>query len=115
MIARCAPVFDGLPREVEVCNQARVPIWFSKAYGVDRQPIVSTEAAVREFASKSHCAAMRLDGSGRPELIAPFGLSELYSLHVRPVPGVANPAGWNKECAAQKVLWPEIKFDLVAL
>lgn len=113
VIARHRAVFADIPREVELCNQARVPLWFSQEYGVARAPIKSTEEAVRDFASRTHSAAVRLDANGQPDVIAPFGLDELFSLQVRPVPGIANPAGWNAKCTSQKALWPEIAFELI--
>tara|TARA_R110002072_G_scaffold67164_2_gene165174 strand:+ start:647 stop:1267 length:621 start_codon:yes stop_codon:yes gene_type:complete len=113
VIEKHRAVFADIPREVELCNQARVPIWFSEEYGVPRKPITSTEGAVCDFASKTHCAAIRLDADGEPELIAPFGLDALFSLHVRPFPGIAAPAAWNAKCTAQKDLWPEIEFELI--
>ncbi|MEE2527338.1 nucleotidyltransferase family protein [Hyphobacterium sp. HN65] len=110
VIARAEEAFSGIDAEVEVCNQARVPLWFGAKYGVDRQPIHSTEDAVREFASITHSVAIRLDGDGWPELIAPYGLDELFSLCVRPVPDISTPALWNAKIARQKKLWPEIEF-----
>lgn len=110
-IRRGAAVFAGFPREVEIRNQARVPIWFSKKFGVERAPIRSTEEAVSQFASKSHAIALRLDADGQPELIAPYGLDELFSGTIRPLPGIADPDGWNRKCAENRTNWPEIVFQ----
>ena len=110
VIDRAARVFAGIDAEVEVCNQARVPLWFGAKYGVDRKPIHSTEDAVKEFASVTHSVAIRLDAGGRPELIAPLGLEELFSLVVKPVPDISTPAQWNAKIARHKALWPEIEF-----
>jgi len=110
VIDRAARAFAGIDAEVEVCNQARVPLWFGAKYGVDRKPIHSTEDAVKEFASLTHSVAIRLDADGRPELIAPYGLDELFSLVVKPVPNISTPAQWNAKIARQKLHWPEIEF-----
>lgn len=110
-IRRGEAVFTGFPREVEIRNQARVPIWFSKKFGVERAPIRTTEEAVSQFASKSHAIALRLDADGQPELIAPYGLDELFSGTIRPLPGIADPAGWNRKCAENRANWPEIVFE----
>ena len=110
-IRRGEAVFAGIPREVEIRNQARVPIWFSKKFGVERAPIRSTEEAVSQFASKSHAIGLRLDADGQPELIAPYGLEELFSGTIRPLPGLADPAGWNCKCAENRRNWPEIAFE----
>ena len=110
VIRRCEPVFADLPAEVEVCNQARVHIWFSKKFGVKRDPLVDTADAVRHFASKTHAVALRWSAPGDMDVIAPFGLDALFSLRVEPMPGVANPEGWNSKIAEQARLWPEIEF-----
>lgn len=109
-VAKAEKAFADLDAEVEICNQARVPIWFSAKYGVPRAPITCTEDAVRDFASLTHSVAIRLDESGQPELIAPYGLAELFSLVVKPVPDISTPDQWNRKIAAQKKLWPEIIF-----
>lgn len=110
VIRRCEPVFADLPAEVEVCNQARVHIWFSKKFGVKREPLADTADAVRHFASKTHAVALRWRAPGEMDVIAPFGLDELFSLRVEPMAGIANPDGWNQKIAEQAVLWPEIDF-----
>lgn len=110
VIRRCAPVFADLPAEVEICNQARVHIWFSKKFGVEREPLVDTADAVRHFASKTHAVALRWRAPGEMDVLAPFGLDALFSLRVEPMPGIANPDGWNQKIAEQAVLWPEIDF-----
>ncbi|WP_421789279.1 nucleotidyltransferase family protein [Hyphobacterium sp.] len=109
-VAKTEAAFADLEAEVELCNQARVPIWFSAKYGVERKPILSTEDAVKDFASLTHSVAIRLDACGEPELIAPYGLDELFSLTVKPVPNISTPAEWNEKIAAQRKLWPEINF-----
>ncbi|WP_421784966.1 nucleotidyltransferase family protein [Hyphobacterium sp.] len=110
VVKRAAKAFADLEAEVEICNQARVPIWFAAKYGVDRAPIRSTEDAVRDFASLTHAVAIRLDANGLPELIAPYGFAELFSLVVKPMPDISMPEHWNAKIARQKELWPEIEF-----
>lgn len=110
-----AGLFDDLGIEVEACNQARVHIWFNQQYGTDRPPLVSTEDAVRHFASRTHSVALALGPDGAPCLIAPFGYDELLSLHVKPVANLAGADAWNRKCAAQKAVWPELRFDLIEI
>lgn len=110
LVRKSMPVFDDLDAEVEICNQARVHIWFSADYGVHREPLRDTADAVRHFASETHMVAVRFDEEGRLDVIAPLGLNSLFSLVVEPVPGIANPAGWNAKCDEQAELWPELRF-----
>ena len=112
-IKRCAPVFADISREVEVRNQARVPIWFSEKYGIDRAPIHSTADAVAGFASKSHAIGLTLDESGKPLVIAPYGLDELFSLTAKPFPGIAHPEGWNAKARENMATWPEVEFEMI--
>ncbi|WP_420430652.1 nucleotidyltransferase family protein [Hyphobacterium sp.] len=109
-VERASRAFADLDAEVEICNQARVPIWFSALYGVERAPIQSTEDAVKEFASLTHAVAIRLAADGTPEVIAPYGFDELFSLVVKPMPDISTPDHWNAKIARQKQLWPEIEF-----
>ena len=115
VIRNARPAFADTGVEVEVCNQARVHIWFSAKFGIDRAPLQDTEDALRHFASLSHAVAVRMNASGGLDVLAPLGLDELFSLHVRPCPGLADPAGWNAKCEIQAVLWPELTFELLAL
>lgn len=110
VIRRCAPVFADLPGTVEVCNQARVHLWFNKKFGVERAPLVDTADAVRHFASTTHAVAMRWSATDQMDVIAPFGLAPLFSLRVEPAADIANPAGWNRKIVEQARLWPEIEF-----
>lgn len=110
VVARAAEAFAGITPEVEVCNQARVHIWFNRKFGTDRPALTSTEDAVRQFASTTHAVAIRLTRAGQPELIAPHGLDGLFSLHVQPMPDISTPDHWNAKIARQKEQWPEIDF-----
>jgi len=106
-------VFADLDAIVEIRNQARVHLWFGAKHGVTRAPLVSTRDAVSQFASHTHAVAVRLDLVGEMEVLAPFGLGELFSLHVRPVMELADQTGWNAKCERQHKLWPEVRFEPV--
>ena len=106
-------VFGDLDAIIEIRNQARVHLWFGAKHGVTRAPLTSTTDAVAHFASHTHAVAVRLDAAGEMEVLAPFGLEQLFSLHVRPVEALADRVGWNAKCERQHKLWPEISFDRV--
>ncbi|WP_203290750.1 nucleotidyltransferase family protein [Maricaulis parjimensis] len=110
VIRRAEPEFAGLPVPVEVCNQARVHLWFNEKFGTERAPLKNTEDALRHFASLTHAVALRLDETGEEDLLAPCGLDAVFSRTVKPMPGVANPEGWNRKCDSQKQVWPELDF-----
>ncbi|WP_417494932.1 nucleotidyltransferase family protein [Maricaulis sp.] len=108
-------VFGDLDAIVEIRNQARVHLWFGAKHGVTRAPLTSTTDAVAHFASHTHAVAVRLDAAGEMEVLAPYGLDELFSLHVRPVAALADPVGWNAKCERQHRQWPEVRFERAGL
>lgn len=110
-----AALFGDLDAIVEIRNQARVHLWFGAKHGVTRAPLTSTTDAVAHFASHTHAIAVRVDAAGEMEVLAPFGLGQLFSLHVRPVAALADKVGWNVKCQRQHRLWPEIRFEQVQL
>ena len=113
VIRRAAEAFADLDVEVEVRNQARVHIWFGRKFDVERAPARDTCDALSHFASHAHSVGVRLDATGTPELLAPWGLEEVFSMQVFPVEALADPAGWNRKCDRQGALWPEVRFQRV--
>jgi len=103
-------IFADLPVPVEVRNQARVHIWFNEKHGTRREALTDTTDALRHFASATHAVAIRLDGTEKPELLAPLGLEPVFSRTIRPMGRLADPDGWNRKIAAQARLWPELEF-----
>ncbi len=106
-----AAVFADLDAIVEIRNQARVHLWFGAKHGVTLAPHTSTTDAVAHFASHTHAVAVRLGAAGGMQVLAPFGLEQLFSLHVRPIDALADRSGWNAKCRRQHRLWPEIRFE----
>lgn len=102
--------FCDLPVPVEICNQARVHLWFNETYGTRREPLADTTDALRQFASLTHAVAIRLDRDGQPQLLAPLGLDAVFSQTIRPMPDLAGPEAWNRKIAEQARLWPELDF-----
>lgn len=95
----------GLPWSVR--NQARM----HRRNG-DR-PYRSTADALRHWLETPTAVALRLDKSGRPELLAPFGLDDLLGLVLRPTPHAQRHrlAAFHARLAAKDWLttWPKVK------
>src|SRR3954471_13889300 len=82
-------VFAGLPAEVEIRNEARVHLWYQDKFGVPCSPYDSTEAAIDSFAATTCCLGVRVEADGQWRVYAPHGLSDVFSLVVRPNPVLA--------------------------
>lgn len=115
-IQAATPIFGGLSVAVEVRNEARVHLWYEKHFGVPCPPYSSTEAAIDTFPSLVSCVGIRLEEDDHWRVYAPFGLSDLLSLVVRPNPTLAprhvyeeKVSRWRRQRPSLRILpWPEV-------
>lgn len=111
VIATGAEVFGGLPRPVEIRNQARVHLWFEKRFGEPYSPLSSCEEGIDRFASRTHSVGIRLCPDGEFDLYAPFGLDDIFSFRVTPNRVLDNRATHHAKGERAKANWPEITVE----
>jgi hypothetical protein len=107
-------VFEELSCRVEVRNQARVHLWYEEKFGVPCPPHESAEAAIDTYPITAACLGVRLQADGGWSVYAPYGLSDAFSLVVRPNPALcprhvyaAKAARWRRQWPTLTVLpWP---------
>ncbi|MGE5286372.1 MAG: nucleotidyltransferase family protein [Micromonosporaceae bacterium] len=101
-------IFRDLPVPVEIRNQARVHLWYEEKFGASCDPHESTEAAIDTFEAATACLGVRLDPGGRWRVYAPYGLSDVFNLVVRPNP-VLTPRGvYETKAARWRAQWPDL-------
>jgi uncharacterized protein len=100
--------FAGLPAPVEIRNQARVHLWYEPKYGLPCPPYTSTEAAIDTFEATVACLGVRLERGGRWRVYAPFGLSDVFNLVVRPNTLLAPRHVYEAKTARWKRQWPRL-------
>src|SRR5205085_5607013 len=84
VIRRVAAAFDDpLKTMVEVRNQARVHLWFEAHFGEAYTPLSCTAEALERFVSPMFAVGVRLGADDRLHVEAPFGLADLFALHLR--------------------------------
>jgi uncharacterized protein len=111
IIGRVAAGLDEPLRQmVQVRNQARVHLWFEQKFGEPYAPLSSTAEALERFASPLFAVGVRLEPNGRLHVEAPFGLSDLFSLCLRPNPR-RKIAGFPRIVADVLRRWPELVVD----
>jgi hypothetical protein len=110
VIRRVAAAFEPPLREmVEVRNQARVHLWFEGKFGEPYTPLTASSAeALGRFVSPMFAAGARLDAAGALEIVAPFGLDDLFARRLRPNPHRRSP-NFEAIAASAKARWPEIE------
>ena len=106
--AAFAPPLDAM---VEVRNQARVHLWFEDHFGEPYAPLGGSAEALTRFAAPAFAVAVRLEADDSVTVFAPFGLDDLFAMHIRPNPRrVAKGLPGIVERA--KARWPELTAEL---
>jgi hypothetical protein len=108
VIRRLDRRFADLPVPVQIRNQARVHLWFPEKFGIPLAPLASADEMLGYFASKTHAVGVRLAAGGTLEIIAPFGLNDLFSFRLTPNPALANQATHDAKAARATGIWPEL-------
>ena len=111
VIRRVRAAFDEPLRSmVEVRNQARVHLWFEAKFGEAYSPLSCTAEALERFTSATFAIGARLEPDDRLHIEAPFGLSDLFTLRVRPNPR-RKTAGFARACNNVLRRWPELTVE----
>lgn len=95
---------------VEVRNQARVHLWFEAKFGEPYPPLGITAEALERFTSASFAVGARLDPDDRLQIVAPFGLGDLFGLRLRPNP-VRRSVHFARSCVSVVRRWPELVIE----
>ncbi|MFZ5678011.1 MAG: nucleotidyltransferase family protein [Pseudomonadota bacterium] len=102
-------------REIEptlpwsVRNQARMHIRNGD------EPYISTADALRFWLETPTCVAVRIDADGQFEIMAPYGLDDLFAMAIRPTPrGRVRNGEYAARIAKKKwhERWPNVTIEL---
>ena len=93
---------------VQVRNQARVHLWSESRFGVSYSPLKCADDALQRYASVVHAVGVRLELHDRFNIVAPFGLDDLFAMVIRPNLVLNNVASHNRKAARAKAVWPEV-------
>lgn len=108
VIRRVRGAFPDLPGEIQVRNQARVHLWYRNRFGLDIAPLLSSRDGIDHFLIQASCIGVNC-GGGAPEVYAPFGLEDLFSMILRPNPRRDLPAVYYGKVRRWTGLWPELR------
>lgn len=92
----------------EVTNQAHVHHWFEDHFGHAVAPLRSLQEAVASWPEFATCVGVTLDVGGHVEVIAPHGLDDLFSMHVRRNPARVSLDTFRRRTATKRYSqrWP---------
>ena len=110
-IQRVARAGGSLAPQLEVRNQARVHLWFRERFGFSVRPLSSAAEAMTRYASTAHAIGVRLTTAGELELVAPYGLRDVFAMHVRPNRMLPNGPTHNAKARRCLKVWPELTVE----
>lgn len=108
VISAVATRFAALPVPVQVRNQARVHLWFEAKFGSPFSPLASSAEMLGRYASRTHAVGARLARDGAMDIVAPFGLDDLFSFRMVPNPVLDNRRAHASKAKRAKAVWPEL-------
>jgi uncharacterized protein len=111
VITRAAPAFAHLPLPVEIRNQARVHLWAPAKFGRPCPQYLSSTHSVGHFASKTHAVGVRLRDDDRLDLVAPFGLADIFFFRLTPNRTLDNRVTHERKGLRASATWPEVTVE----
>lgn len=111
VIGNAAELFADLDVVVEVCNEARVHLWYEEHFGVPAKAFDSSRDAIDHFASTTCCYAVTRDSAGELDVYAPHGYDDLFDQRLRPNPVLAPRHVYERKAARWVCEWPRLSVE----
>jgi len=108
-LGRANELFDHLHAAVEVQNEARVHLWYAGHFGYEIAPYQSVEAAINSWPTTATCVGVRTTSGGGWQVYAPFGLSDLFGMIVRPNKLQITRQLYEAKTERWARLWPKLQ------
>jgi uncharacterized protein len=106
VIKRVAAASGDLAVPIETRNQARVHLWYERRFGAPYPRLASAEEALRLYAVTAHAVGVRLEADGRIEVVAPFGLEDIFSMVMRRNPACQDATAHAEKARRAAAIWP---------
>ncbi|MSO64510.1 MAG: nucleotidyltransferase family protein [Alphaproteobacteria bacterium] len=98
-----------LPVKTEVKNQARVHLWYRDRFGYDIAAAHSLAEAAMTWPTTATAIVVRSGATGL-DVLAPFGLADLFALVVRPNKRQITKEIYRQKVARWRSLWPGLTY-----
>jgi hypothetical protein len=110
VIAKTASLFADLPVTVQICNQARVPLWYREKFGVPFPPVQAASDGIDRFPCATVAVGVRRDGD-QFAIHAPFGLAPLLSGALVPNTVLNVPEVYARKTRRWMEVWPQLSVE----
>jgi uncharacterized protein len=105
---RIRTLFADLGLWIDVKNEARVHLWYAEKFGNALAPYVSTEDAITTFPTTATAVGVQPRADGL-HVFAPYGLSDLLGLIVRPNKKQITQAIYDAKVKKWRARWPDLR------
>jgi hypothetical protein len=94
----------------EAKNQAAVHRWYPRVFGVEVEPLVSTEDGIATWPETATAVAVSLRADGRLRVVAPCGLTDLLGLVCRRNPRRVTVEEYRRRVRSKRIAerWPGV-------
>lgn len=93
---------------LQIRNQARVHLWYEQHFGAPYPPLSNADEALMRYPVTVQAIGARLEDDGRLDIVAPFGLDDLFAMAMRPNRAFEHRATFEAKAARARLVWPEI-------
>jgi hypothetical protein len=101
-------LFADLGLWIDVKNEARVHLWYAEKFGIALEPYVSTEDAITTFPTTATAVGVQPRADGL-QVFAPYGLSDLLGLVVRPNKKQITQPIYDAKVKKWRAQWPDLR------
>lgn len=105
---RAALMFKDLGVRVDVKNEARVHLWYRERFGLPIEPYASSEDAISTWPTTATSVGVT-SRSGKFEVFAPFGLTDMFTLTVRPNKKQVTKEVYTEKATRWRSMWPKLR------
>jgi hypothetical protein len=88
-----------------------VHLWFADRFGCAYPRLGSADESLGYYASVAHAVGVRLEEDGKLDVVAPFGLDDMFAMVIRPNRTLANAASHGSKARRAKAIWPEVVVE----
>lgn len=98
--------------EWDVVNQAHIHHWLGQMIGRECAPYQNLEQAIASWPETATCVALSMTKDEQLEVIAPWGLSDLFELKVTPNPHCPSPSAFEQRRRSKnwQQTWPRLQY-----
>lgn len=101
-------LYKDIHTEVEVCNQARVHLWYKDAFGTDIAANSCTEEGITTWPTTATAIGVRLNPDKSFTIYAPYGLHDVLGMIVKPNKVKVTEAIYLEKAHRWHTVWPKL-------